>query len=106
LINSGNYRIPLQTDYLFLAGEIGWKEKGELSRFPCLEGTVVSCADEGPLLAQVNGLSLKRIVDPLSEKFHPKALAYPGALPLIECFHNNSETVNQTILRNATDKGL
>jgi len=74
----------LQTDYLVLAGEIGWKKKGELSRFPCLEGTVVFCPDEGPLLAQVGGHSLKRIVDPLPEKFHPKALTYSGTLPLIK----------------------
>jgi hypothetical protein len=106
LINPGNNRIPLQTDYLVLAGEIGWKKKGELSRFPCLEGTVVFGPDEGPLLAQVGSCSLKRVFDPLPEKFHPKALMYPGALPLIKCSHNNSGTANQTIVRNATDKGL
>jgi len=89
-----------------LAGEIGWKIKGELSRFPCLEGTVVFGPDEGPLLAQVGSCSLKRVFDPLPEKFHPKALMYPGALPLIKCSHNNSGTANQTIVRNATDKGL
>jgi hypothetical protein len=70
-----------------------------------LERTVVFCPDEGPLLAQVGGRSLKRIVDTLPEKFHPKALTNSGALPLIKCSHSNSGTVNQTILRNATGKG-